>query len=126
MIKIYFHTSCTSSKKLFIWIKKYHISAEVHRIRSITRNDLLTLLSYSTEGIIEIIKHKNHTNEEVCNKLKSLENMTFNCAVDFLLQNTDLLRTPIVLGKDKYMIGYHVDNVRKFIPKEYRSRKYYN
>lgn len=122
MTKLYHRISCSSSQKIFLWFKKYNVSVETYTIRSITKVDLINVLSLTNEGIVEIIKQRNQSNEEVKEKLKRLEEMNFNDAIDYLLQNTDLLRTPITLDKNKYMIGYHVEEIRKFMPKEYRKR----
>lgn len=126
MIKIYYQTSCSSSKKLFAWVKQYNIEADLKRVRAIHKKDLIHLLSQTDEGIREVVKHKNHTNEEISQKLEHLNSLTFDEAIDFLLENTELLRTPIILSKNNYMIGYHYENIREFIPPGWRKRIYYN
>lgn len=47
------------------------------------------------------MKDKKRLNEETANKLCRLECMSFNEAIEFLLKNTDLLRTPIIIDKNK-------------------------
>lgn len=126
MIKVYYNPSCSSSAKLLEWLKKYNISAEIHRSTFITRNDLLALLILTDKGLQEILKEVGKTNTEGVLHLKKLETLSFNEGVSYLLSHTNIIKTPIILDKNKYMIGFNTENVRQFLPQEYRRRKYYS
>lgn len=46
--------------------------------------------------------------------------MTLNEALDYLLSNSDLLPTPIIMDGKNFLIGYNENEIRKFLPKELR------
>lgn len=125
MIKIYYTGSCSSSKKVFYWMDKHNIVTEQLKISHLSPQDLFHLLTLSELGIEEIIKRRSTLNDEASKKIQHLEKLSFKSAVIFLLENKELLKTPIVLEKNKYMIGYQIDNIRQFLPAEYRNRTYY-
>lgn len=50
-----------------------------------------------------------------------MDKMDFNDTVDFLLNHTELLKTPILIDKNKLMIGFNAEEIRKFIPKNRRK-----
>lgn len=120
MNTVYHRTSCTSSKNTISWLKKYGIPVDVVRIEYITKEVLIALLSLTDGGIDEIIKNQTRSNSVVAHKVKYLESLPFNEALDYLLQNPNLLKSPILIGENKYMIGFHSENIREFIPKSYR------
>ena len=117
---VYHRLSCTSSKKTISWLKKYGIPVEVVRIENITKEALIQLLSLTDGGINDIIKNKTRSNSVVLHKVKHLESLSFNEALEYLLQNPILLKSPLLIGDNKYMIGFHSENIREFMPKAYR------
>ena len=106
-------------------MSKHNIVVKKQKISQLYPEDLFHLLTLSEEGIQEIIKRRSTLNGEASRKLLHLEDLSFKSALQYLLENKDLIRTPIVLEKNKYMIGYQADNIRQFLPLEYRNRKYY-
>lgn len=65
-----------------------------------------------------IIKH------QVCSatkKITELYSLSFNEALFYLMLQPYLLRTPIIISSNKLPIGYNADEIRKFIPREYRN-----
>ena len=46
--------------------------------------------------------------------------MTFNSAIEYLQRNPDVLKMPIILTKNKILVGFHNIEIRQFIPKEKR------
>ncbi|KXT60325.1 ArsC/Spx/MgsR family protein [Lactococcus sp. DD01] len=47
--------------------------------------------------------------------------MNFDAGIDFLLDNPELLQSPIVIDSNKYMIGFNSDDIRQFLPKKFRK-----
>lgn len=122
MIKVYYRVSCSSSKKLLEWLNRYNISVQMLRIAYITRDDIIALLTLSEKGIDEIIKKGKRRTPKIDEKLRALESLSFNESIEYLLLNKNLIKTPIVMDRRKYMIGFHLDDVRQFLPREYRRR----
>lgn len=101
------------------------IEIEMKKLVYITKQDLISILASTDEGITEILKRKSTMTLESSMKLYHLENINLNEALDYLLLHPELLKTPIVLDKNKYMIGYQEEVIRQFLPMSYRNRKYY-
>ena len=49
--------------------------------------------------------------------------MTLNEALDYLLSNSDLLPTPIIMDEKNFLIGYNENEIRKFLPKKLRRSR---
>nr|WP_285004996.1 ArsC/Spx/MgsR family protein [Lactococcus garvieae] len=52
-----------------------------------------------------------------------MELLSFNEALDFVLSHPYVLQTPIIIDGKNYLIGYNEDEIRKFLPKEYRRHR---
>lgn len=89
-----------------------------------TRNDLVKSLKHSDEGLIDILKRPGKSSTEVKDALRYMELLSFNEALDFLLSHPYVLQTPIIMGERNHLIGYNVDEIRKFLPKEYRRHNF--
>ncbi|WP_061414994.1 ArsC/Spx/MgsR family protein [Lactococcus sp. DD01] len=123
MIKIYYRGSCGSSRRAFSWFEKYNINVQKQQISKITRDDLVKLLQHSDEGLKDIVKRPGKSSSEVRNALKYMELLSFSEALDFLLSHTCVLQTPITMDKHNHLIGYNEDEIRKFLPREYRHHR---
>lgn len=124
MIKIYYRGSCGSSRRAISWFEKYNIGVQKHQISKMTRNDLVKLLKHSDEGLIDILKRPGKSSTEVKDALRHMELLSFNEALDFLLSHPYVLQTPIIMDERDHLIGYNVDQIRKFLPKEYRRHNF--
>lgn len=124
MIKIYYRGSCGSSRRAISWFEKYNIEVQKHQISKMTRNDLVKLLKHSNEGLIDILKRPGKSSTEVKDALRYMELLSFNEALDFLLSHPYVLQTPIIMDERDHLIGYNVDEIRKFLPKEYRRHNF--
>ncbi|WP_285121983.1 ArsC/Spx/MgsR family protein [Lactococcus petauri] len=124
MIKIYYKGSCGSSRRAISWFEKYNIDVQKQQISKMTRNDLVKLLKHSDEGLIDILKRPGKSSTEVKYALRYMELLSFNEALDFLLSHPYVLQTPIIMDERNHLIGYNVDEIRKFLPKEYRRHNF--
>ncbi|WP_333493752.1 ArsC/Spx/MgsR family protein [Lactococcus formosensis] len=121
ILKIYYRSKCKSSQKAFMWFERYGIDFEKQNISQITIDDLLKILSLTTEGMNELFKNPeriNHKNEE---ELEKVADMKLKSALYYLKMNTSLFKTPIILDENNYLIGYNSDEIRRFFPREYRK-----
>lgn len=124
MIRMYSRKTCNSSQKAINWLKEYKQEVNILDIRKITRKDLLLLLYETDKGFNSIIKNSPTTSKRNKKKIQQLEELTFNEGMDFLLKNSELLKTPLILEGNKVLVGYHVDEIRKFLPKTYRRQTF--
>ena len=120
MLKVYYRSGCGSSRKFLCWAAQHNVSVAPRGVVSITREDMIHLLSLTTQGIKEVVKGRSSHNKEIMDKLQFLDSLSFNEGVDYLLRNTYLLKTPIVLDRQKLMIGYDREEIRQFLPRVYR------
>ncbi|MDT2620865.1 ArsC/Spx/MgsR family protein [Lactococcus petauri] len=123
MIKIYYRGSCGSSRRAFSWFEKYNIDVQKQQISKMTRDDLFKLLQLSDEGLKDIVKRPGKSSSEVKDALKYMELLSFNEALDFVLSHPCVLQTPIIMDGNNHLIGYNEDEIRKFLPKEYRRHR---
>ncbi|MFK4881504.1 MULTISPECIES: ArsC/Spx/MgsR family protein [Lactococcus] len=49
-----------------------------------------------------------------------MEYLSFSEALDFLISHPHLFQTPIITNDHTPLIGYNENEIRKFLPKEYR------
>ncbi|WP_407350380.1 ArsC/Spx/MgsR family protein [Lactococcus garvieae] len=122
-IRLYSRGSCGSSRRALEWFEKYGLEIESKNLNKLTREDLIHFLSLSDEGIPSVMKREGGSRASVQKAMALFKTMTFNEAVLYLLSHTDLIRSPLVLEKNKHMIGYNEEEVQKFLPKAYRRQK---
>lgn len=123
MIYVYYRGGCTSSRKAFVWFKKYGIKIEKKKLSKLSKHELLELLTSSDEGISYIIKRPGKNRLYISKVLEEMMDMTLNEALDYLLSNSDLLPTPIIMDEKNFLIGYNENEIRKFLPKELRRSR---
>ncbi|WP_270318311.1 ArsC/Spx/MgsR family protein [Lactococcus petauri] len=47
---------------------------------------------------------------------------SLNEGINYLKVNPNLLRSPIIIEKDKVLIGYNPEQIRMFLPQAYRRK----
>lgn len=88
----------------------------------ISREDIITVLASTDKGISDLVKHPSHGSEEDSSKIRLMQSMSLNEAIDYLKVNPNLLRSPIIIEKEKVLIGYNPEQIRIFLPKVYRRK----
>ncbi|QQC73869.1 hypothetical protein I6I20_03650 [Lactococcus garvieae] len=48
--------------------------------------------------------------------------MPLNQAIDYIKVNPNLLKSPIMIEKNKVLIGYDPEQIRMFLPQKYRRK----
>ncbi|WP_431734211.1 ArsC/Spx/MgsR family protein [Lactococcus garvieae] len=99
------------------------MNVQKNQISKMTRNDLVKLLQLSDKGLKDIIKRPRKSCSEVRDAITYMELLSFNEALDFVLSHPYVLQTPIIIDGKNYLIGYNEDEIRKFLPKEYRRHR---
>lgn len=49
--------------------------------------------------------------------------MNMDDALEYIRYNPDMLQTPIIFEKNKLLVGFHIEEIRQFIPSIYRTEK---
>ncbi|WP_019336201.1 ArsC/Spx/MgsR family protein, partial [Lactococcus garvieae] len=58
-------------------------------------------------------------------QIKHIETSTFNTSVNYILENTNILRSPLIVDQNKLLIGYKAEDIRVFLPSKYREVEIY-
>lgn len=123
MIKLYTRGGCNSSLKAKKWFQNHALEVNNMKLSTITYEDLIHLLSLSEGGIEEIMKNRGNCNQRVSHQFQLLNEMTVSNSLNFLKCHTEFLQSPIILSQNKYMLGFHSDDIRQFLPADYRKQK---
>jgi len=119
MITIYTTPSCGSCRKAKKWFNDREIKFIEKNIFSVRLNDadLRKILAKTENGIADIISTRAKI---IMNTDVNIDEMKLREAFDFIIDNPSVLRRPIIVDDDNLQIGYNEDDIRVFIPKEYR------
>lgn len=124
MIKVYYRSSCSSTQRTFRWFEEEHsIPIEKRQISKITSQELVKILSLTDSGLEDVLKRSSRHRSVYTNFMNSGVDRSFRESVMFLQKNTDLLQTPIIVKENKLLIGFNNDEIRQFLPQEYRRQK---
>lgn len=123
MIKIYYRRGCRSSQRVFCWFEKHNIDVQKQQISQITRAELIKLLQHSDDGLKDVVKNPRKANSEVKEALQYMNQLSLNKAIDFILSHSYIMPTPIIIDDNKHFIGYNENEIRIFLPKEYRQNR---
>ena len=124
MIKIYYRMGCGSSRRALAWFQTYGIEVQQQRVDKLTKEDLIKLLSLSDEGTSEVLKCASRSSSNVNKMLNHIMELSFNEALDFILEHPIMLQAPLILDENKHLIGYNDDEIRMFLPKKYRRHNF--
>ncbi|KUP07398.1 regulatory protein MgsR [Bacillus coahuilensis m2-6] len=113
----YTYPSCTSCRKAKKWLTKEGVAFnERHLFRETpSYEDVIKLLSMTTEGIDEILA----TRSESYKKLNlDLNELPLSQVVKLLVDDPKLLRRPILTDGQKLVVGYNPEALRSLTNKK--------
>ncbi|MCI3861378.1 Spx/MgsR family RNA polymerase-binding regulatory protein [Lactococcus garvieae] len=120
MIKIYFSSSDTSSRKALNWLKRHNLRYEAinWNKEGMTLEDFFELLSLTETGTQEIIAKKSLPYLEFA---KHMNNLSLEEMLAWIHCQKSLLRLPLIVDENHLQVGYNEDDIRQFIPQEVRE-----
>lgn len=118
MLIVYYRSGCHSSIKALIWLRKYGVRYKKRKLVQLSQQTLLSMLALTENGMVDLLKRKSDFPTQ--EKIKKVQEMNFNQAIDYLSHHPEVLRTPILVSNNKLLIGYHDTEIRQFMPKGYR------
>lgn len=120
MVTLYTSSSCSSCRKAKRWFESNNIKYREKNIIGIklTRNDIINMLKYSENGFEDIISTRSKVFKE--SHLEP-EEMKFSELAEFIIDNPTVLKRPIIINEQIMQTGYNEDEIRAFIPREFRS-----
>lgn len=121
MVTIYTSNSSASCKKAINWLNEYNIPYKEINIftQPITKKDIKKMLENTPNGFEDIVSTRS---KAIINNHIIIDDMSFNEACDFLINNPSALKRPILVDDNKLQVGYNNEEIRTFIPKEQRMK----
>ena len=122
MITLFLSPSCTSGRKARAWLSKHEVAFEEHNIITspLNKEELLQILSFTENGTEDIIS----TRSKVFQKLAiDVDELSTSSLMELISENPSLLRRPIILDKKRMQIGFNEDEIRAFLPRDYRKQE---
>lgn len=97
MLRLYTSKGNSQVLKVKEWLDNQNIAYIEQNIGSISKSELLLLLSKTGNGFQDILKRTGKYIEA----LGDVENLTFNELCNCILKNKNLLRCPIIVDEEK-------------------------
>lgn len=122
MITLFLSPGCTSCRKARAWLSKHEVAFEEHNIITspLNKEELLQILSFTENGTEDIIS----TRSKVFQKLAiDVDELSTSSLMELISENPSLLRRPIILDKKRMQIGFNEDEIRAFLPRDYRKQE---
>jgi regulatory protein spx len=122
MITLFLSPSCTSCRKARAWLANHEVNYQEHNIITspLSRDELLSILSFTENGTEDIIS----TRSKVFQKLDiDVEELSVLNLIQLIADNPSLLRRPIIMDKKRMQIGFNEDEIRAFLPRDYRKQE---
>lgn len=122
MVTLFLSPSCTSCRKARVWLNNHNVDFQEYNIITspLTKEDLLTILSFTENGTEDIIS----TRSKVFQKLDiDVDELPISDLMTLIADNPSLLRRPIIMDQKRMQIGFNEDEIRAFLPRDYRKHE---
>ncbi|SET21620.1 regulatory protein spx [Oceanobacillus limi] len=123
MTVMIFGAACSSTRKAKEWFTKHEIDFVERNIikEPLTVHELQAILRMTIEGTEEIISTRSKTYKDLDLDIDALP---LQKLLAFIHDHPRLLRSPIMMDEKRLQVGYHVDDIRQFLPRETRERQF--
>ena len=101
------------SRNIILIISKENIIS-----RSITVDELKSILRLTEDGVTEIISTKSKTFQELN---INIDELSLNELYNLIIKHPQMLRRPIILDEKRLQVGYNEEEIRKFLPRTIRT-----
>ncbi len=120
MIILYTSPGCASCRKAKAWLKEHNLEfIEKNIFTSLLKeNEIKYLLQRSENGSDDIISKRSKVFQELA---INLEDLSINELVSFIQDNPSILKRPIILNEDNFLVGYDDEEITTFIPSKLRE-----
>ena len=122
MVTLFLSPSCTSCRKARTWLRNHDVGFQEHNIITspLSREELMSILAFTENGTEDIIS----TRSKVFQKLDvDVNELSVSNLIDLISKNPGLLRRPIILDNKRMQIGFNEDEIRAFLPRDYRKQE---
>jgi regulatory protein spx len=120
MVTVYTTPSCTSCRKAKAWLEEHQIDYIERNIIAypLTVDEIKSILRLTEDGTDEIIS----TNSKRFQELNiNIESLPLNEFYQLIMENPQMLRRPIIQDEKRLQVGYHEEEIRRFLPRKLRT-----
>lgn len=120
MVTVYTTPSCTSCRKAKAWLEEHQIDYIERNIiaNPLTLDELKSILRLTEDGTDEIISTNSKRFQELNVDLEALPLKAF---YKLIIENPQMLRRPIIQDEKRLQVGYHDEEIRRFLPRKLRT-----
>lgn len=120
MITLFITPSCTSCRKARNWLEKHNLPFVERNIfqERLTVAEIKEILSMTEEGTDEIISTRSRAYDELDIDFDALPLQQLYLVIQ---ENPGVLKRPIIMDHKRLQIGYHEDEIRRFMPRKIRN-----
>lgn len=125
MITLFLSPSCTSCRKARAWLVGHHVPFTEHNIMTspLTADELRRILTLTENGTDDLIS----TRSKIFQKLNvDVDELSVSQLLHLIETYPSLLRRPIILDEKRMQIGFNEDEIRAFLPRDYRRQELKN
>lgn len=122
VVTLFSSPSCTSCRKAKSWLENHNIEYEERNIFSepLTIKEIQRILSITEQGTEDIISFRSKTFQ----KLNiNLDELSMKNLYKIIQDNPGMLKRPILIDDKRLQVGYNVDEIRRFLPREVRENQ---
>lgn len=116
MITLFVSPQSNSSRKARAWLEDHHLAFSERNVA----NSRLTFAEFKQ---ILYLTENGTKGSKAYKRLKARalnDDLLLKELLGLINQNPSLLRYPLIVDEQRLQIGYNVDNIRQFIPREVR------
>ncbi|MFV0380610.1 MAG: Spx/MgsR family RNA polymerase-binding regulatory protein [Breznakia sp.] len=120
MIILYSSPGCASCRKAKQWLKDRQLSFFEKNIFStiLKEDEIKYLLSRSENGTEDLISTRSKPFQRLH---KSLDDLSLKEIINFIQENPSVMKRPILINEENFLVGYDDDEITAFVPKELRT-----
>ncbi len=113
MIKVYGEDKEKTVLKCLDWMGAHHLPCERLTNSNVDKEVVVDILKLSEGGFDDCVKSGYRA---------ALNNFSFTEALNFIVENPNLLREPIIWNENKLVIGFQIDELTTFLPRGQRGQ----
>lgn len=122
--KLYYLTNNLSLRKVRAYLIENGIAYRQQRMskEALTWDQLVEILSYTENGIEDILSTRSNSYVELTRKGVDFEDITLREFYELLTEHPSLLRSPILVAKNNTLIGFNEGEISVLLPKSVRKQ----
>ena len=120
MIILYTSPGCASCRKAKQWLKEQEMPFVEKNIFNtlLKEEEIKYILQRSDNGTEDIISTRSKAFQELA---CGLDDLSLPQLVEFIQKNPSVLKRPIIINEQSFMVGYDDDEITAFVPSHLRA-----